>query len=182
MGSVIGVVDSFSIHGITKDLSRIRKAREFLTVTMKQGCTYINGGPCGELLLMTASICHQAEECRASHVHRMSAAAVIWLSGSGGPAGQQYHELSPPSHILGLKCSHQRCQSCLNLRVLQVAGQRVGQLAKWLAKSQGPVKKKKISFIKRSIGQSYENGLEFCPLSGQPHQFSRWHILSSHWP
>ena len=59
MGSVIGVVDSFSIHGITKDLSRIRKAREFLTVTMKQGCTYINGGPCGELLLMTASICHR---------------------------------------------------------------------------------------------------------------------------
>lgn len=54
--------------------------------------------------------------------------------------------------------------------VFQVSYQIADKTAKSLAISQESVKS--TSFIIGSISQSYKNGLQLCPLRGQPHQLS----------
>lgn len=106
----------------------------------------------GSMCRVWASAIRQRNSGSQPRPQNVSYPSCYQLSVGGGPTGQQGYELSPPSHIWGLKCSHQRCQSCF-IYVLQVAGQIVDQSAKWLAKSGPGQKRKKISFIKRNIGQ-----------------------------
>lgn len=97
--------------------------------------------------VQSMSICHQAEEFRASHAHRMSAAVVIWLQCWWWTYGTTRLWTVPTLTHLGPKVFPPEMPELFHLHVLQVAGQIVDQSAKWLAKSQGPGQKRKKNFF-----------------------------------